>query len=173
MAHKERCHNNSRVECVTQDEVEVERRLVVSGAAHGLHVEGEDATFDPGHLVVLHEQDATLAVGVRHEVAFVLEVFQASWALLDGVEVMVEHDSFQDESLLSRLGGLLEALSITRVPKLRVDVDTVGLVVGPHAVRRCSVCCTRNAELYRMIVVTVEGFLQMPDNRICGHLKRL
>lgn len=138
----------------------------MSGAAHGLHVEGEDTTLDASHLVVLHEQDAALAVGVRHEVTLILEVFQASWALLDGVEVMIQDDSFEDESFLSRLRGLLETLGITRIAKLGVDVDTVGLVVGPHAVRRRSVSCTRNAELYRMIVVTVEGFLEVPYDRI-------
>jgi hypothetical protein len=72
----------------------------------------------------------------------------------------------------TRFRGLLETLSVARVTKLRVDVDTVSFVVGPHAVRRCSVCCTRNAELYRMIVVTVEGLLQMPYNRICRDLER-
>lgn len=101
MAHEERCHNNPRIQGVTQDEVEIEGRLVVSGAAHGLHVEGEDAALDSSHLIVLHKQDASFAVWVRHEVALVLEVFQASRALLDGVEVVVEHNPFQDEGFLS------------------------------------------------------------------------
>ena len=144
---------------------------MVSGAAHGFHVEREDTVLDASHLIILHQQDAALAVGVRHEVALVLEVFQASWALLDRVEVVIQHYSFEDESFLSRFGSLLEAFGITGIPKLRVDVDTVGLVIGPHAVRRCSISCTWNAELYRMIVVTVEGFLEVPDNSISRHLE--
>jgi len=146
---------------------------VVSGAAHGLHVEGEDTALDSGHLIVLHKQDASFAVGIRHEIALVLKVLQASWALLDGVEVVVEHDAFEDESFLSGLGCLLETLSIARVPKLGMDVDAVGFVVRPHTVRRCSVCCTGNAKLYSMIVVSVEGLLQMPDDRISGYLEGL
>jgi len=47
---------------------------VVTRAAHGLHIEGEYAVLDSSHLVVLHKQDTSLAVGVRHEVALVLEV---------------------------------------------------------------------------------------------------
>jgi len=172
VAHEERCHNNSRVQGVTKDEVEVEGRLVVSGAAHRLHVEGEDAVLDSSHLIVLHKQDASFAVGIRHEVAFVLEVLQASRALLDRVEVMIEHDTLENKGFLSRLRGLLETLCVARVPKLGVDVDAVGFVVRPYSVRRCSICCTWNAELYRMIVVTVEGLLQMPYDRICRNLKR-
>jgi hypothetical protein len=75
--------------------------LVVPGATHGLHVEGEDAVLDSSHLIVLHKQDASFAVWVRHEVTLVLEVLQASRALLDGMEVMVEHDALQDEGFLS------------------------------------------------------------------------
>lgn len=74
---------------------------MVSGAAHGLHVEGKDTILNASHLVVLHEQDSTFAVGVRHEVGLVLKVFQASGALLDGVEVVIEDDSFEDEGLLT------------------------------------------------------------------------
>lgn len=72
---------------------------MVAGAAHGLHVEREDTALDPSHLVVLHKQDTSFAVRVRHEVAFVLKVLQASGALLNGVEVVVEHDALQDECL--------------------------------------------------------------------------
>ena len=101
MAHEEGCHNNPRVERVAQDEVEVEGRLVMAGAAHGLHVEGEDAVLDSSHLIVLHKQDSSFAVGIRHEVTFVLEVLQASGALLDGVEVVVQHYALQDEGFLT------------------------------------------------------------------------
>jgi hypothetical protein len=71
----------------------------------------------------------------------------------------------------TRFWGLLETLSVAGISNLRVDVDTVGLVVGPHAVRRRRICGTRNAELNRMIIVTVEGLLQVPDDRICGNLE--
>jgi len=86
--------------------------------------------------------------------------------------VVVEYNPLKYEGFLSRFWGLLETLSVAGISNLRVDVDTVGLVVGPHAVRRRRICGTRNAELNRMIIVTVEGLLQVPDDRICGNLER-
>lgn len=94
MAHEERRHDDARVEGVAKNEVEVERGLVVARAAHGFHVQREYATLDPRHLVVLHEQDPTLAMWVCHEVTFVLKVLQASSTLLDGVKMVVQYYSF-------------------------------------------------------------------------------
>lgn len=131
----------------------------MAGAAHGLHVERENTIFDPSYLVVLHKQDPSLAVGVCNEVTFVLKILEASRALLDGVKVVVQHNSFKNEGFLTRFRGLFETLGITRIAKLRMNVNAICFIVGPHTVRRSSVCCARNAELYRMIVIAVEGLL--------------
>jgi len=170
VAHEQRGHHHARVERVAQDEVEVERGLVVARAAHGLHVEGEHTALDPRHLVVLDQQDAALAVRVGDEVALVLEVLEAGGALLDGLKAVVQDDTFQNEGLLTGFRSLLEPLRISGIPKLRVNVDAVALVVRPHAIRGGSIGSTRHTELDGVVVVAVEGLLQVPYHSIGGHL---
>jgi len=78
------------------------------------------------------------------------------------MEVVVQDNSFENESFLPWFRGLLEALGIARISKLRVDVDTVGLIVGTHTIGRGSICSTRYSELDGVVVVTVEGLLEVP-----------
>jgi len=160
--HEQSAHHNAVVNSVPQYEMEVERRLVVPAATHGLQIEREDVVFDPVHLVILDEEDAALAMRVRDEIRLVLEILFAGGALANGSEATVQYSSFQHEGFLSRFGGLLEPLGVSRIAQLGVDIHPVRFVTTVQ-IRSGRVYCARYAELDRVIIVAMERFRELPN----------